>query len=270
MPGTTIYQTEVIGAMMENGVNGLHDVTTTQQFQLGARYHKKTFAPADCVYRYAKSGGACYAGRGAAFWNAMSDGIDWQLLTGTRAIGDTYVDFATGTHPAYTEDELRGGSILISDSDDGSGLTDNNPQNRTITGNNVSAEDAACRVYLDTPLSRATAATTYAFLMPNPYSDLRLATTSGHNWSMAGVPAAYVSAADRYFWVQTWGPCWAAFQSDLGSKSILEMEAVWRWDGSLTLRSDAAAPGAHTYCQLAGYVIDRGNSATFVHLMMSP
>jgi len=201
----------------------------------------------------------------------MADGVDWTLLTGTRAIGDKYVDFPAGAvHPAYVKNELSGGSILISDSDDGSGLTDNNPQNRTITGNDVSTLNGALRVYLDTPLSRATAATTYAFLMPNPYSKIQTDLSSGRvQHGMAGVAAAYVSAADRYFWIQTWGPAWVAMNADLSTKTYEQQEAVWRWDGSVCLRSNAA-PGSHAYAQLAGFIMDRGNSATFLFLMMAP
>jgi len=268
MPDILTYPTEVKGAMMENGVNGLHDVTTLQYFALGARYHKKTYAPADCVYRYTKSSGACRAGRGAAFWNTMADGVDWTFLTGDRIIGDKYVEFPAGTtHPAYVKNELCGGSILISDSD--VDATDSDPMNRTITGNDVSTLNGALKVYLDTPLSRATSALTYAFLMKNPYDNVRYATDAGMQAAIGGVPAAKVSAADRYFWMQTWGPCWVAFHGDLSTKAGGVLEAVWRWDGSVCTRADAA-PFAHTYAQLAGYVIDKGTSATFIHLMVAP
>lgn len=268
MPDIVTFPFEVTGELLQDGVNGLHNVTTAQKFALGARYHKKV-GPMDCVYRYGKSNAACYAGRGVAFWNNMAAGIDYASLSGTQVIGDLSVTFDAATHPAYVEDELYGGSILISD-DEAGGATDADPQNRTIAGNLASAENAACTVFLDTPLSRATSTTTNAFLMPNPYSALRTDLTGGRvQHAMAGVPAAYVSAADRYFWVQTWGPVWVAMQSDLSSKTYEQMEAMWRWDGSICLASNAA-PGTHEYAQCAGFVIDRGNSASFIMLQISP
>lgn len=245
---------------------GVNEVSTTQRYALGARYAEPH---TERVFRYGKSYGACYAGRGVAIWNRMADGVDWTLLSGTQQLGDSQVTFAAATHPAFTKDQLQGGPILISDSDDGSGLADNNPQNRVMTGNDASAEDAACTVYLDQPLTRATAATTYAFCMPSPYERLKLGDTSSMDFAHAGVPGAYVDAADKYFWVQTWGPAWVAMHGSLSSKSVYQQEAVWHYNGTLVLRS-MAQPTAHTYCQLAGYILDKGSSATFVQLMMSP
>lgn len=247
---------------------GVHEESATQRYMLGARYHDVVTGKS---WRYGKSSAACYAGRGAASLNRMGgEGLDWSLLSGTQVIGDEEVTFVGGTHPAYTLNQLQGGMILISDSDDGSGLTDNNPQNRTIVGNAASAANAALTVTLDSPLTRATAATTYAFLLPNPYAKVQLSTNAGWNCAIVGVPGLYVSAANQYLWLQTWGPVWCAFQSDLGSKAAMELEAVWRWDGSLTLRDDSAAPGAHSHAQVAGYVLDAGTSATFIFLTMAP
>ncbi|GAG97877.1 unnamed protein product, partial [marine sediment metagenome] len=42
----------------------------------------------------------------------------------------------------------------------------------------------------------------------NIYSNLRLGTLGTE--SFAGLAAAYVSGANKYFWVQTWGACWIA------------------------------------------------------------
>ena len=257
----------VVTGKLQEGVNGLHNVTTEQYFALGARYQPKT-GSMDRVYRYAKSGAACRAGRGAAQWNTMANGVDWTLLSDTQAIGDEEITFAAATHPAFLKNELFGAPILISDSDDGLGILDGNPQNKVVVENDASLENAALTVRLDTPLIRATKATTYAFLLPNPYSKLRLG-SEACNFATMGIPAAYVDAADKYFWVQTWGPAWVSFQGDLGTKSLIQQEAVWRWDGSVCLRSNAS-PSTHIYAQTAGFVIDKGDSATFIMLQVAP
>ena len=68
---------------------------------------------------YSKSSGVCWAGRGNKFKLAMSDGIDFTLLEADQDVGDEEVTFAAATHPAFAEDELKGGLLLISDQDSG-------------------------------------------------------------------------------------------------------------------------------------------------------
>lgn len=246
----------------------VHEKSATQRYMIGARYHDVQTGKS---WRYGKSSAACYAGRGAVSLNRMAnEGLDYSLLSGTQAIGDKEVTFVGGTHPIYTKDQLQGGMILISDDEAGvPSPTDADPQNRTIIGNDAAAANAALRVDLDRPLTRATSALTYAFLLPNPYAKVQQSTDAGWNAWVAGVPGLYVDAADYYLWLQTWGPVWCAFQSDLSTKAYLEMEAVWRWDGSLTVRDDAA-PAAHAHAQVAGYVLDAGSSACFIQLTMAP
>lgn len=248
---------------------GVHEVTTTQQFELGTRYRR-----GDKIYRYGKSVGVCRTGRGVQHQLRVAgteSGPDWVLLSGSNAIGDMEVTVAAGTHVAYTKNELAGGQILISDAE--IDANDTNVQNRTIAGNAASASGAILKVYLDTPLSRAVTILTRVFLMPSFYAKLVCGADSGaaSGWcSHMGVPAAYVDAANKFFWLQTWGPLWIAMQGTVG-KTIYSREVVFRLDGSLDTHDDDATHAAHA--QHAGYILDRtgaGTGATFIMLQVNP
>lgn len=218
------------------------------------------------VFRYSKSYDVLYAGVAAQGNVEMEDGIDYTLLGAAQAIGDKQVTFAAATHPAYAKDALRGGHILISDSEL-SGLSDARIQNRGIIGNDASVENAACIVYLDGPLVRAIGTSTYAFCMPSEYSDVMKANKPGA--SCIGVPAVYVDAADKYFWLQTWGAAWLAMSGDLGKTDYYRGFAFMHT--GLIVEYDNSVSNATN--QYGGFVIDnnwQANGATFVMLQLAP
>lgn len=221
------------------------------------------------VYRYGFSTGACWAGRGVKFVHSIaSDGIDWVLAAANQVVGDRQLTVTNATL-AWTKDQLRGGYVLVCHA------TDDEPQNRMIVGNNAVGAGTNVIVYLDGPLNRLiVSGTTRLLVYPNPWGSLSQLTGVGaedFNTSFAGVPAAYVSAASRYFWVQTWGPCWCAMQGSVGLANY-DRQCVWRWDGSLGNHDDSDA--VEEYAQHAGFVIDNtenaGTAGTFVMLQVCP
>jgi hypothetical protein len=198
----------------------------------------------------------------------MSDGIDYQLLNASQAIGDSEITFATGTHAAFTLDQLKGGLILISDSEWG-GTADTNVQNRVCTGNIASLQNAICTVYLDRPLTRAVTSSTYAFIMPNPYASIAFSADVVN--SVAGIPETYVSASGKYFWLMTWGKLWLAPQADDVGKINSSRQVVFRHDGTLAIHDYANAYEGMQ--QHAGFIIDDNtgaNGGTFFELQISP
>jgi len=111
--------------------------------------------------------------------------------------------------------------------------------------------------------------------MPSFYSSLVCganspASAARYAWqSHAGVPAAYVDAASKFFWVQTWGPVWIAMQGTTG-KTIYGREVVFRHDGTLDLHDDDDTHAK--YAQHAGYILDTtrtGVGATFIQLQVN-
>jgi len=215
------------------------------------------------VFRYGFSSGACWAGRGVKFTEDIATyGLDWVLAASNQAVGDREITLTNATL-AWTIDELRGGYLLVCHG------TDDEPQNRMIVGNSAVAAGTNVVVYLDGPLNRAiVSGTTRILAHPCPYR--RLQHQSHVCESHAGVPAAYVSAANRYFWVQTWGPLWVALQGNPGRNND-ERQLVFRRDGSLGRHDPADA--LEQYQQHAGFIIDHtsaGVTGTWVMLQVSP
>ncbi len=158
------------------------------------------------VFVYSKSSGVCASGQAADF--AATGAIPYVVLDQGQAAGDKEITFAAVSHDAIAKDELRGGFIVLW----GVALKD---MTRGIIGNDASAENAACKIYLDGPLTRAVTTSTPGEAYENPYANLLNAGSGNPNLSKAGVPATYVSASDMYFWVQKSGPVFVAPQSDV-------------------------------------------------------
>lgn len=243
---------------------GLYGVSDTQNYPIGT---KRELPGSDEVAYYSKSSGECWSGRGAMFVLAMSAGIDFTLLGATSAVAAEQVTFAAGAdpgHPAFDENELKGGLLLISDQDSGE-TQDKMVQNRIITGNDASLEDAECTVYFKGGLVREVTAATHAFCMPNPYSSI--AYNAGGRNSVAGIPASYVSASGKYFWLLKRTKVWIAPQADGPGKVDTAREVVFRHDGSLGIHDPAEAQ--EKYQQHAGFIIDNNagdNGATFIQI----
>jgi hypothetical protein len=231
----------------------LYEVSTTKNpnYNLGDR----VVTPDGREFRYAKSAGnsAFYAAHGVAF---SATGYTSYTAFGTSyAAGVREIECAAATHAALTTDALRGGYIIIFD-----GSSDYYTTTRQIVGNTSASANAAFTVQLDAKTTYAiTAATSACETYQNPWGSLELA--SANTYPKAGVPAAYVSAAANYFWVQTKGLTWIAPQSGVGG-SQGQHGCFWRHDGSLDKADTALATTvpAGSSSQYAGYVVEGSQS----------
>ena len=196
-------------------------------------------------YRYAKSAAACISGQGCEFTDTGF--VAYTAFTTAAAVDAREVSVPAATHDAITEDELRGGYAVIYD-----GST-NNVQFRGIIGNAASAADVAFTLYLDGTLTEAVTTSSAIEIYENPYSALQTAKTT--TLPKAGVPAAKVSAASTFFWVQKNGPAWAAPQTKVGENGGLG--CFWKHDGSLESADTALAVTTATYdtSQYAGHTL---------------
>jgi len=190
----------------------------------------------DCVvlpdgreYIYAKSSGECASGQSCDF---VATGFQsYSTPAEAAAVGDRKVVVTAGTHAALLKDALRGGYFV-------SWPAAKKDQFRGIIGNDAADEDAEFTIYLDGPLTYAlVAATTGLEVYENPYASL--VTGSSAALGKAGVPATYVSEADKYFWVQRLGMGWIAPQDTVHSKEGVGL--MYRHDGSLEALATALA-----------------------------
>jgi len=232
---------------------GPHLAETTQRFIYGTRF----LTWDGKVYKYSKSSGRCYTGRGNVFNNCIesdADGIDYAVLTADAGIGSTYIKM-TNTGTAITEDFLAGGQITLKPTET---YTDAHLMFRTIIGNSsAAATSGVCTIYLDSPLEIAMTTSNYAFAMPSPYNDISY-TASSAGKSFAGLAATYISASGYNFWTQTYGACWIAPHAERVGAVALKRMVFWREDGSVDAHSQI---GTNVTDQLAGVVLDNNDTA---------
>ena len=195
-------------------------LTQSPKWNLGDR----VVLPDGREFRFAKSIGACLAGQGCEFTYTGYSAI--ATADTAQAVGDKQVSIsAAATHAIIARDGLRGGFVVIHNSD-----ANAETQVRGIIGNDaVTVADSGCVLYLDGPLTTAvTTSDSDIEVFENPYAALRTGTSA--SLAKAGVPAVYVSATLMYFWVQVKGPCFIAPAASVNTNDI---GCGFRHDGSL-------------------------------------
>jgi len=237
------------GLLAGRSDQGLYEVSATQNYVIGT----KRMTPDGRVFRYAKSGGICYTGQGSAIY---PDIAFFSNCSGALGATDNQVTFAS---KSYAKDALKGGYVTIY----GGLPVNSNCPHRLITGNNLCVNEDLI-LELDGAVGRVVDDGTGCEVYFSIYSDLRLGTRTTE--SFAGLAAAYVSAADRYFWVQTWGPVWCALQ--IGSTNNgLYRDVYFRHDG--TIQVLGADETYDKNKQRAGFILPPGLAA-LVMLQISP
>ena len=213
------------------------------------------------VFRYAKSSGTCYAAHGAAFHDTRA--IERTTVAAAQAIGDKQVTIASQT---FALDELRGGYVTCF------GTSNANVQFRGIIGN-TACSGSTITIYVDAPLVKALEVTYEIMVTSNIYSNMELNAGQEQGYTaIGGVPAVYVSAADMYFWLQTWGPCFCVATEHLGDTDG-DQQCVFTSEGALR-RIATAYVETHGY-QAAGFLITEGRASLgwneqIVMLQISP
>ncbi len=173
-------------------------------------------------FRYALSGAACVGGYACNF--GASGAYTGYVAAGIASVvGDNFVTVAATSHAVLTKDELKNGYVILFQ-----GSSDLNTTVRGIIGNDAAADGAAYKIYLDAAVTFAYVAGTAATeVYKSPWANVGYAT----GYAPAGVPAAYVSAASVYLWVQTKGITWAGPESTVGADGASGV--FWASNGSL-------------------------------------
>ena len=204
-------------------------------------------------FRYAKSGSACTNAYGVHFTDTGHQG--YTAITTSVVVGDRSLIVPAGTHAAVTEDELRGGYVIVFQGD-----ADTYTTVRGITGNDASLADVAYTIYLDADLKYAYVAGTAAVeVYANPWSHIE---QGGVFQAFVGLPACYVSATATYFWVQTKGICWPVPGPALGVKSgTAEGQFGGYWAANGTVQRCGVA--------LAGVTVPSSNSDQYAGFVIA-
>lgn len=198
-------------------------------------------------------------GRGVLFAGTLADDGIESNVNRAQAIGDKELRYAS---QSFAKDELRGGYVVIYSAG-------NTYQQAGIVGNTY-CSSSELTIYLDRTLVVAVTSTQYTEVLPNPYRYIGSALAgSKQRASWAGIPMS-TPTAGKYFWVQTWGPCWVNPGGVGIGTGAYEREAVFAGDGSIAPR-DATT---HIASQCAGFVIEfktvAGDGPPFINLQINP
>lgn len=209
-------------------------------------------------FRYAKSSAAINTNLACNFTYTGYTAYTAAGVAG--AIGDKTVTVPAATHAALTQDELRGGYIII-------GNGGSTVQFRQIVGNDAAAANAAFVVYLDVALTAViTASSTGIETYQNPFA--AIGQSVDRTYPKAGVAATVVAAASTYFWVQTAGFTWLAPQANVGDAGLAGL--FYRHDGSVDDVQTALAVTVEGYStsQYAGICVEGSASGNGPLIML--
>uniref|UniRef100_A0A6M3JUP8 Uncharacterized protein n=2 Tax=viral metagenome TaxID=1070528 RepID=A0A6M3JUP8_9ZZZZ len=142
--------------------------------------------------------------------------------------------------------------------------------NRQIVSNTVTAANGGTMtVVVSDPIPVALTTSDHIECMASPYSYLTASTSNAYGAFM-GMPQL-VYTTGQYGWVQTWGPCWIAPQTEVGSGSNIRT-CIFRHDGSIDELDYSDAYNSKG--QIAGYVMSHAQAGTqgapFVWLTIAP
>uniref|UniRef100_A0A6M3LMU0 Tail protein n=1 Tax=viral metagenome TaxID=1070528 RepID=A0A6M3LMU0_9ZZZZ len=233
----------------------IYNADSTQLYPLGTRLQVD-----DRVFRYALAGtNGVNAGFGAFYKCALA--VSYEAAGAASVAGDTTM---TITESSITANEWKGGYVVMGH---GSSAT---TQNRRIISNTASS-GTTCTITLDGPIH--VAGTHSVEIIPSIYKNLQTVSTEFDG--CAGVPAI-TTTTGKYFWVQTWGPCWIVPGGAGTPGSTSKERAVYfvgdgSINGAVGLVSEATE--AH-YRQYAGYIIQTDSAGSggppFIMLQVSP
>jgi len=257
-----------VGATVLN--QDIYEISATQKHRLGTRVVR-----GDRVFRYAKAGMA-FTSNAYPCWAPQNQTISASSVQAAAPAGQNFVLVTVGSNEGlanngvFAKDDLAGGSILIA-------LTNAYGElfNFVIQGNDALASAGTLKIYLDGELPVALTTSSYVEAHASLYADTRVGNGGGFVMFL-GLPMRLATVAAPYYWIQTWGPVWFGSQPAVG-EGWHAQECIFRDEGSLGLRTDAAAPGGTAYtinAQTAGVVMchaqNNTQGAPFLFLQVAP
>jgi len=201
--------------------------------------------------------------QGIKFYDKIK--ITQTLPKRTQLVGESVVQIDSGKGAAgVAKDELVGGYLMVH-----TGTTANH-QFRGIVANALADANGYVEITVDFPFTIALATAGHGVeIFQNPYSNVHQ--DEDDYSSVAGVLCTVVPAANRYLWLQTWGPCWMNPYGTLGSASVqLERGLVFDKAGNIIVSSDEnrSTVGDDADYQRAGYIICRTTVGSGDFIMM--
>lgn len=262
------------GELMPGAVpQGIEELSTTQRYKIGSRLQ---LGPK--VYHYAYASSVCEALLGAFIYNCQD--------TTQRAlpVGAPIGSWSVSINIDATDGPLHDGSMPLNYLVGGQVLFYTNVGGHTfqrgITGNTARVSDlaeGAITIYLDAPTNFELTVAADAQCQASPYANVcgDAFTYQNEYDVVAGVPAVAL-LAERYTWLQTWGPTTLAASAAVGLAKG-DRAVYFVGNGSLG-QGEAmgeAAVGLSITGQYAGYILSvfpgaPHQGAPFIMLQLDP
>lgn len=250
-------------------VQELHDdVSAIQNYELGSRYVDR--GPGGSrTFHYGKAINIVRnTMQGLKFYGRVEDGASYTACS-TQSAGDKTVTITA----SVTANQLRGGFIIFHTHGEYADFS------RRIISNTVTVGGKST-LTLDFPLHIDTTTSFGTETCPNPYAYLahRSAASGGSDGgdlytSVAGIPTRQTVAANKYLWIQTWGPVWINPQGAIGyTPATNRRDLVFTLEGSI-IKLDANTQDTSSQ-QRAGFLLTRetagGTGPPLVMLQITP
>jgi len=180
------------------------EYSTSRSLPLGTRGYTRDGR----VFRWAKSSAAISCGRvcQAAAPSGLDDALD--LSTAYTYTTDSIKFYLSSASSIATANCFNDGYLFVSS---GSSHIGQYAQIKSVPrSTGLAAKYAAITIYPEDTFTKALSTACAVGLIRNVYDDVKMMANvaAGALGAMTvGVTVKAISAADKYFWLQTWGPC---------------------------------------------------------------
>lgn len=263
-----MYQVPMAGALGGTTGHRIWEQNLVAQYAVGTRMVLEDGR----VFRYAKATNTITDNKhGLKFWNQIGDGITYTAVLVAKSVGDKTVQVDSGKGSGgLAKDALVGGYLMLH-----THAATKYQHFRGILGNTLADSNGYTIITVDMPWNVALTTSHGVEVCLNPYSSVQLRDgSSGHTGSatssVAGFPYAVTSVANKYIWIQTWGPIWCNPHGTYCKGGTSDVrQVVFDREGSISEQSQTVAGDIHTE-QIAGFIINRGAGPPLVMLQISP
>lgn len=253
-----------LGATVLN--QDIYEISATQKHRLGTRVQR-----GDCVYRYAKASKTLTTNQLAVHPVNLRYLVSLAIPTTAPKGSNKVIVTATGGgqlgDSAIAEHEMQGGRVMFFKAGAAEWLV------MGIKDNSVAATTMTLTLDGELPFELTHTVDYCEEAICSPYLDVNH-DNSGGLLPFVGMPMRLATAAEPYFWLQTWGPGRIAPQAAVGVVAN-NNTVVFRHDGSCDTAEEITTDAyANQTSQHAGFVMTRlangTQSAPFIFLQIAP
>jgi len=256
----------------------IYKETSDKRHPLGTRGYTRDGR----AFRYAKSSAAITCGRvvQAATVSSLDDALSLAASTdcNTTYTTDSHTFYLSSGSSITTANCFNDGYMFVSSGSTHIGQYAQIKSSPLHSG--AAGKFADVTIYPDNSYSKKLTTSCKLGLIRNAYDDVKVMANvaAGALASMTvGIAVKAISAADKYFWLQTWGPCAVITSAALALNQVFMVSSATATTGAVAkpaITTGSMTTGAIMNRQRLGQVLQVGsssaNSSALVYLMLAP